>query len=163
MKISIICAISKNRVIGKDNQLIWHIPEDLKHFKNLTQNNAILMGRKTFESIGRLLPNRLNIILTRDKSFKCLGAVVIHEIDDVFNLSELQNNDKELFIIGGAEIYKQWIHRKELTRMYLTEIHETFDGDAFFPNFNLSEWTTASRESKEYENLRYDFVCYEKR
>lgn len=135
--ISAIVAMSENRVIGDDNHLPWHLPADLKHFKALTTGHPILMGRKTYESIGRPLPNRTNIIMTRNPSYQVAGCTVVTSIDKAIeHASAIGSN--EIFIIGGAEIYQQLLPHIE--RIYLTVVHETFEGDAFFPELNPREW-----------------------
>lgn len=130
--ISIIVAMGKNRVIGKNGKLPWHIPEDLKHFKKVTFGHAVIMGRKTFESIGRPLPGRRNIIVTRNASFRPAGVTVAHSVDEALSVAGAEN----AFIIGGAELYQQSLDRAD--RLYLTLVEGEFDGDTFFPSFDLS-------------------------
>ncbi|MCX7123162.1 MAG: dihydrofolate reductase [Gammaproteobacteria bacterium] len=157
-KICFVVAYSQNQVIGAKNQLPWHLPNDLKHFKELTRNQHILMGRKTLESIGRPLPNREMIVLTRQVDFKVDYARTIHD------LSELQPLEKDLFIIGGAEIYQLLLPQADL--IYATEIKTKIEGDAFFPPLNREEWQEISRESHstdERHAFDYDFVCYAKK
>jgi dihydrofolate reductase len=124
--INIIVAMSKNRVIGNANTLIWHLPEDLRRFKQLTTGNTIVMGRKTYESIGKPLPNRRSIIITRDTNYKVDGCEVVNSLEEAL---ELSNNN--CFIIGGGEIYKQSL--KIADRIYLTLVHKDFEGDTTFP------------------------------
>lgn len=146
-KICIIAAIGENRELGKDNKLLWHIPEDLKRFKELTLGHSVIIGRKTFESIGRPLPNRTNIIVTRDKDYKAEGCIVTHSIEEAIKAArettsgvsiESDAFNKPLdrvFIIGGAQIYQQSI--KFADRLYLTLVHASFpDADAFFPDYS---------------------------
>lgn len=157
--ISIIVAKDKNGVIGKDNELIWHIPEDLKHFKNKTLGKVIVMGRKTYESIGRPLPGRDNIVLTRDKEFRADGVDVVNSVDEVLTL--LNTND-EVVIIGGDSVYKQFIKHADI--LYVTEIDHKFEGDTFFPEIT-EEWELVdSAEGKESgDKYKYYFNKYEKR
>ena len=153
--ITLIAACSKNRVIGKDNTLIWNIPGDLKRFKELTSGHTILMGRKTFESIGRPLPNRRNVILTRDKEFKAEGCLIYSDLKEVL---ELFGND--LFIIGGEQIYKQTIGYADYIE--LTLIHKEFEGDAYFPE--IPEWFTeikGKRQNLECEEFKWSYITYE--
>jgi dihydrofolate reductase len=133
--LSIIVAVSENNVIGKDNDLIWKLPRDMKHFKETTTGHCIIMGRKTFESNGRPLPNRTNIIITRDKDFKAEGCVVVHSLEDAIKEAK---DDSEAFIIGGGVIYE--LTMPIVDRIYLTKIHHSFEGDTFFPELNMNEW-----------------------
>lgn len=161
-KISAIVAMSENRVIGDDNQLPWHLPADLKHFKTITSGHPILMGRKTFESIGRPLPNRTNIIITRNPSFQAPGCIVIQSIDDAVKRAEEAGSD-EIFIIGGAEVYTQLLPNIE--RIYLTIVHDEFEGDTFFPELNPSEWVEVKSEvhdEDEDNDYSYSFVVMER-
>lgn len=135
MKISIVVAMAANRVIGRDNQLPWHLPADLKHFKQTTMGKPILMGRKTWESIGRPLPGRTNIVITRDENYDAPGCVVVHSIEAALQTAAEQD---EVMIIGGAEFYCQVLPRTD--RIYLTRINEDFEGDTLFPELNSSEW-----------------------
>ncbi len=160
-KINIIVALAeKNRAIGKDNKLLWHIPEDLRRFKEITFGHPVVMGRKTFESIGRLLPGRLNIIVTRDKTYTIdasiihvNGAVKIcHSLDEAL---EYAGKNKELFIIGGGEIFRQAMPIAD--KLYLTLVTGDFEGDAFFPDY--SEFTKVVSEKKSEGNgYIYRFV-----
>ena len=142
MKIYAIVAMSQNRVIGRENQIPWHLPEDLKRFKKITMGCPIIMGRKTYESIGRLLPGRVNCIITRQKGLEISGAVVVgswQEAKDYF-----AKTAQEVFVIGGAEIYRMAL--ADIQKLYLTLIHEEFVGDVFFPEFSWSEFKEISRE-----------------
>lgn len=136
--LSIIVAIAKNNVIGNDNKLIWHISEDLKRFKEITSGKTIVMGRKTFESLPGVLPNRKHIILTRDKNFKVNSECVeiIYDFDELLN--KYKNSDDEVFIIGGGEIYKQLLPYSN--KLYLTKINKDFDGDTYFPQINYNDF-----------------------
>lgn len=155
--IKIIAAISKNGVLGNDNKLIWSLPNDLKRFKKLTTGNTVIMGRKTFESIGKPLPNRRNIIITRDLDYEVEGCEVVNSIDESLLLC---NND--CFIIGGGEIYKQTINLAD--KIYLTVVDGVFEGDTFFPIMGngwrkVSESENVINESHSYN---FKFVDYEK-
>jgi dihydrofolate reductase len=131
--INIIVAADENNTIGKDNDLIWRLPDDLKFFKQKTSVHPIIMGRKTYESVGRPLPNRTNIIITRDQDYTVDGCVVVNSLDEAFSIA----NDDEIFVVGGAEIYRQALPVTD--RVYLTRVHHTFDGDRFFPELG-DEW-----------------------
>lgn len=157
--ISLIVAMGKNHVIGLNNQMPWHLPADLAYFKKVTTGHPILMGRKTFESIGRPLPNRTNVILTRDTSFQAEGCTVIHSIDDAIELAKKE----DLFIIGGAEIYNQFLPFVE--KMYITKISESFEGDTFFPEFGDGWQLVASEKHRADEKNQYDyeFQIFEKK
>jgi len=151
--ISIIVAVAENNVIGKDNDLIWHLPRDMKHFKETTTGHFIIMGRKTFESNRRPLPNRTNVIITRDKDFNAEGCVVVHSLEDALKVAK---DDPEAFIIGGGVIYKMAL--PIVDRIYLTKIHHTFEGDTFFPELDMNEWEEISCQDFEPdEKNKYPF------
>jgi len=151
--ITIIAAIAKNNALGKDNQLIWYLPADLKRFKKVTLNHHIIMGRKTFESLGKPLPNRTTIIITRNTNFKAEGCVIVNSLKDAI---EAAKEDENPFILGGAEIYKQAIEIAD--KLDLTYVHHNFDADVFFPEIDLSKWKETSREDfKADEKNKYDF------
>lgn len=151
--ISIIVAVAENNVIGKDNDLIWHLPRDMKHFKETTTGHFIIMGRKTFESNGRPLPNRTNVIITRDKDFKAEGCVVVYSLEEALKLAK---DDPEAFIIGGGVIYK--IALSLADRIYLTKIHQSFEGDTYFPELDMNEWAEISCQDFEPdEKNKYPF------
>ncbi len=157
-KLSIIVAMSSNRVIGVNNTLPWHLSEDLKHFKFLTVGHTIIMGRKTYDSIGRALPNRRNIVISRNIEISCEGAEVVHSIENAFSISK---NDGEVFVIGGSNIYEQALHLVD--HLYITEIKKSFLGDAFFPEINKSIWVETSREDHiANDGLEFSFVNYQK-
>lgn len=137
MILSLIVAASENNVIGVGNALPWKLPDDLKHFKELTIGHPIIMGRKTYESIGRLLPDRVNIIITRNKDFAVEGAVVVDSIDQAIEEAK-KTGVEEIFIIGGAEIYKQTMD--SANRIYLTRVNTRLKGDAFFPEIDDEKW-----------------------
>ena len=154
MHLSIIVAMGKNRVIGKDGMLPWHISSDLKNFKKITMGKPVLMGRKTYESIGRPLPGRENIILTKNKNYFAEGCIVKNTIDEVFSYCQ---KVPELVIMGGAALYEQRLY--EAKRLYITEVNATTDGDVFFPEFDRNEWVEISRNSFEAsENDDFDYI-----
>ena len=160
--LSIIVAKAKNNIIGKNNELVWHLPEDLKHFKELTTGHTIIMGRKTYESLGKPLPNRKHIIFSQNPDFKVHeeNVQVVHSLLEIQDLIE---GKEEAFVIGGAMIYNFLM--PYVKKMYVTEIKQEFDGDAFFPIINSEEWKETSRTTgikNEENNLDYDFVTYEK-
>jgi len=150
--VSIIAAMSENRVIGRDGKLPWYIPEDLQHFKKLTEGGAVIMGRKTYESIGKPLPNRLNIVITREKDKTINGCITVNSIKDAISKA---NSEKKIFIIGGGEIYKKSL--KFASTVYLTKVHQDIEGDTYFPELN-DKWKEVEREDKNgYSFIRYDF------
>lgn len=141
MIVSIIVAVAENHVIGDNNRLIWHIPGDLKRFKAITMGHPIVMGRKTFESIGKPLPGRTNVIISRNKEFKAEGCLVYNSLRGAL---EALRHEKEVFIIGGGEIYRETLPIAQ--RIYLTKIHKSFPGDTFFPEINTDEWEITFEE-----------------
>ncbi len=150
MSLSIIVAMSENRVIGANNQLPWHLPEDLKYFKRITMGHPIIMGRKTFESIGRPLPGRSNIVVTRQRDWSAPGVIVASDIEGALRQAalEVQNEaDQEVFVIGGGELFRQTLDK--VSRLYLTQVHARVDGDAYFPDFQREQW-------REIERMDYD-------
>ena len=150
--------MSSNRVIGVNNTLPWHLSEDLKHFKSLTTGHTIIMGRKTYESIGRPLPNRRNIVISRNKEASYEGAEVVHSIENAFSISR---NDNEVFVIGGSNIYQQALSLVD--HLYITEIKKSFSGDAYFPEINKQIWIESSREDHiTNDGLEFSFVKYQK-
>lgn len=160
--ISLIVAMDQNRVIGKDNKLPWHLPADLQYFKKVTMGHPIVMGRKTFESIGRVLPGRENVIVTRKQDFKAEGCVVLHDITQIKTFAD--NSDEEVFVIGGAEIFKEILPVTD--RLYITEIHETFEGDTFFPVIDENEWDKISSNPgsiDEKNRYAHDFIILQKK
>src|SRR5690606_11071407 len=130
---SMIVAIAANNVIGKDNQLVWHMPADLRHFKSTTMGHYIIMGRKTFESQKKPLPGRTSIIITRNKDYQAEGCHVVHSLEEAYKIGR-ENNQQEVFILGGAEIYEMALN--SANKMYITEIKESFEGDTFFPKID---------------------------
>ena len=154
--LSLIVAHAKNNVIGYKNTLPWHLPEDLKRFRALTTGHHIIMGRKTYESLGRLLPGRTTIIVTRNKDYKIEGALIAHSLQAALLLA---SGDAEPFVIGGAELYKDGL--KLATKLYITEVHAEFTGDAFLPEIDLSHWNLS--EKKDHiaaSNLEYSDLIY---
>ncbi len=158
--LSLIVAMSQNNVIGDKNKLLWNLKEDLRRFKEITTGHPIIMGRKTYESIGKPLPNRKNIIITRS-DINIDGCIVAHSIEEAVNMFP---NDEEIFIIGGAEIYKQTIGKVD--KMYLTVILEDYEGDAFFPYINFNMWNIEDIETfdrGEDFNKPYIFMTLNKK
>ena len=161
--LSIIVAKAQNNIIGKDNKLLWHIPEDLKRFKDLTTGHTIIMGRKTFESLGRILPNRKHIVFTQNPDFK-VNDENVKVVHSMLEIQEYIESKEENFVIGGAMIYN--LLMPYVKKMYVTELHKDFEGDAFFPKINSDIWKEISREkgkNTEENNLDYDFVIYERK
>lgn len=156
-EISIIAAVARNRVIGKDNRLPWYISADLKRFRELTTGHVVIMGRKTFESIGRALPNRVNIVVTRDKKFSAPGCVVCHSLEDALKIG--QENDDKIFVIGGEQIFSESIDR--VSRLYLTLVEGEFEGDTHFPDYSAFG-RVAEEGNGESEGLRYKFLVLER-
>lgn len=142
--ITLIAAMGQNRVIGRDNDLIWHLPRDLRHFKNKTKGHHIIMGRKTYESVGRPLPHRTNIIVTRDKNYRAEGCLIAHSLEAALKMVE---NDSTPYIAGGAEIYKQALSFADC--LELTIVHQQFEGDAFFPQIDDDKWERVKHEYYE--------------
>lgn len=159
---SIMVARSDNYVIGKDNQLPWRMPADLRYFKQTTMGHYCIMGRKTFESVDNPLPGRTNVIITRQPEYRAEGCVVVHNLDEAFRQGEEQAQE-EIFILGGAEIYKQALD--VVDRIYLTEIKTIVDGDTFFPKIDYTQWKETKREehsADEKNPYDYAFVMLEK-
>lgn len=158
--LSIIVAIANKNVIGKDNTLIWHLPEDLKRFKQITSGKTIIMGRRTFESLGRVLPNRKHIVLCNDMQMN-IDNENVEVVSDIKCLDKYINSTEENFIIGGATIYR--LLMPYANKMYITKINQDFEGDAFFPEIKDEEWEIISTEKglKNEENpFDYDYVTY---
>lgn len=157
--ITLIAAAAENNALGKDNDLLWHLPEDFKRFKQITSGHYIIMGRKTFESFPKPLPNRTHIIITRQKEYLvegCLvgGGLVVHSLEEAL---EIAPQNEEVFIIGGAQIYKQALPFAD--KIDLTRVHIELDADAFFPEFNTSEWNLVFSEKHfKDEKHQYDFT-----
>src|SRR5688572_9271391 len=165
MTISLIAALAQNRVIGKDNDLPWHLPDDMKFFMQTTKGHHCIMGRKNYDSIPdkfKPLPNRTNIVVTHQKDFKAPNCIVVNGIERALEIAQ-NNNESEVFIIGGAEIYKQSLAFAD--RLYLTEIKADIAGDTFFPTIRHEEWKELSRTphpADERHQYAFDFVVYEK-
>lgn len=161
--LSIIVAIANENVIGKDNKLIWHLPEDLKRFKEITLGHTIIMGRKTFESLGRVLPNRKHIVLCNDTQMNVENENV-EIVNDISKLDKYIRADEECFVIGGATIYK--LLMPYANKMYITKINEDFDGDVWFPEIKNTEWEEISREkglTNEQNPYDYEYITYLKK
>jgi dihydrofolate reductase len=159
--ISMIVAMAKNRMIGLGNKMPWHLPDDLRYFKAKTLNKPVVMGRKTFESIGaKPLPNRRNIIITRDKNFQSPGIELFYDLDTA--LAAL-HNEREIMIIGGAQIYQQMLDKAQ--KLYITEVAVELEGDAYFPQWNQQAWLEVKREAHsadERHRYAFDFVEYDR-
>ena len=163
MKISCIVATAKNYVIGKDNEIPWHLPADLKYFKKVTTGHHIIMGRNCFESIGRALPKRTNVIITRDMFYTVSNCLIAHSIGEALSIAEA-NSEEEAFIIGGGQIYEQTIDIWD--KLYLTEVDLDVEGDVFFPQIDMSEWKLSKKQdcTKDEKNLHnYSFRQYERK
>ena len=177
--ISAIAAIGEHRELGKDNKLLWHIPEDLQRFKQLTTGHPVIMGRKTFESLNRPqgLPNRLNIIITRDASYKREGIIVCSALKEAIQIAkeqesrikslgeqntkyEIQNTENEVFIIGGGQMYQEAL--SYLDRLYLTVVHQSFDADVFFPEYEKEFTTVIEKEDHKSGEYQYTNLTLEK-
>ncbi|MDD5299237.1 MAG: dihydrofolate reductase [Gallionella sp.] len=159
--LSIIVAMATNRTIGINNTLPWRIPDDLKHFKKLTMGHHMIMGRKTFESIGKPLPGRITVVVSRDRSLKIDGCTVAHSLQEAVAACA---NDPQIFVVGGADIYAQALGLADT--LYITEIQRDVIGDAWFPEFDRSEWQEVSREIHRHETpepLEYHFVEYRRK
>lgn len=163
MVLSLLLAASENNVIGKDNQLPWHLPNDLKYFKNLTWGMPILMGRKTFESIGRALPGRKSVVITRNTDWKQENVEVVHSVEEAINYAKAQDV-KEIFVIGGAEIFNTSFDTAD--RIYMTRIHQQVEGDAYFPPIDETKWKRVSAkfcEADEKNAYPHTFEVWERK
>lgn len=161
MKISLIVAMASNGIIGRDGQMPWHLSADLKHFKKITLGSPIIMGRKTFESIGRPLPGRRNIIISRNPDYQQDGCLVFDSIETA--LTNCCQSADEIFIIGGSALYEATLQYAD--RIYVTEINQNFNGDTSFPAWNKTEWTETKREDVTDDSqvsFSYSFITYEK-
>lgn len=161
--ITIIAAIGSRNELGKDNDLIWYLPADLRRFKKVTTGNYIIMGRNTYESIGKPLPNRTTVIITRNKKYTQEGCIVVHSIAEAFEISKEQ---KQVFVIGGAEIYRQCMQNDLADRLDITQVHEQFEADVFFPEIDSKKWEIISREDHEADEknkFNYSFISYKKK
>lgn len=160
--ITIIAAIGLNNELGKNNDLIWHLSADLKRFKKVTTGHTIVMGRKTFESIGKPLPNRKTVIITRDRSYNVEGCFTVNSLEEAI---QNHKDNNEFFIIGGAQIYSETIQKGYADKLDLTLVKETFDADVFFPEINPMDWKITQREdfsADEKNKYDYSFLTFEK-
>lgn len=156
MEIIIIAAVADNGVIGKDNKLPWHYKEDFKHFKELTSGYAVVMGRKTYDSIGKPLPNRINIVISRNKALKISGCSVVHSLQDAINHCK-EDGIKKMFIIGGSSLFAEGLPLADT--LELTRIHKAVDGDTYFPQWKKTDWKEVHRE----DHAEFSFVKYERK
>lgn len=154
--ITMIAAAGENNELGRDNELVWHLPDDFKRFKQLTTGHHIIMGRKTFESFPKLLPNRTHIVITRNKNYHQRGVIIVHSMEEALNQA---GNDAQPFIIGGGEIYK--IGLEFATKIELTRVHGTFDADAYFPEIPQATWKLISSEEHERDERHAYSFTYE--
>ena len=161
MKLSIIVAMTRNRVIGRDNDMPWHLPAELQHFKKVTMGKPIVMGRRTFDSIGRVLPGRKNIVISRDRNFLFAGVTVVHGFEQAVRAA---GSAEELMIIGGANLYRQTLDQVE--RLYITLIHVDLEGDTYFPELNEEDWVQMEkvrREPDEQNEYAMTFLVLERK
>ncbi|WDF67886.1 dihydrofolate reductase [Sphingobacterium oryzagri] len=160
LKIKLIVAAAENNAIGKDNQMLWHLPDDFKYFKNKTTAHSIVMGRKTFESMGKALPDRRNIVLTRNEEWSAEEVDVANSKNEVFSYCR---DEREIYIIGGGHIYKQWL--PEAQEVLLTRVHTTIDGDAYFPELPAAEWKKVDslhHEADDRHKYAFTFETWER-
>ncbi len=164
MRVSIIAAMARNQVIGRNNQLPWRLPADLQHFKQLTMGKPLIMGRKTYESIGRPLPGRTNIVVTRDEQFSAQGVIIVHTLNSALREAEAHLDESdEAMVMGGADIYYQYLPRAD--RMYLTLVELEVAGDAHFPAYVPDEWDLAEvtrHEADEKNPYAYQFLTFDR-
>lgn len=152
--ITLIAAAAENNALGKDNDLVWHLPDDFKRFKRLTTGHYIIMGRKTFESFPKPLPNRIHVVITRQKDYQADGAIIVHSLEDALQAAK---DDPQPFVIGGGEIYKQALDIAD--KIELTRVHGTFEADTFFPEFDKDQWKLISSEHHDKdERHAYSFT-----
>lgn len=160
----IVVAADENNAIGKDNQLLWHLPIDLKFFKQITTGHTVIMGRKTYDSVGKPLLNRRNIVISRQANLQIPGCEVVSSVQQAIELtSEQDRNDQDIFIVGGAEIYRQTLSLCD--RIYLTRVHHRFDADTHFPELDANIWKLISREDHPQDQKHkyaFSFLVYEK-
>jgi len=165
-ELSIVVAVAENGVIGRDNALPWRLPEDLKYFKKITMGHPVIMGRKTFDSIGSPLPGRANIVVTRQPDWRVEGVLVAHNLESAIDMAKMDaevNNVSQVMLIGGADLYTQGLIR--CARLYLTEVHASVEGNAYFPKFDRDEWKEISRLSFAADDVNpypYSFVVLER-
>lgn len=163
MTISLIVAAAENNAIGKDNQLLWHLPNDLKFFKNTTWGMPVIMGRKTFEAVNKPLPGRINIVITRQAEWKAEGTITATDLNDALQKAKATNCN-EIFVIGGGEIYKQSLEIAD--KIYITRVHAVLDGDTFFPVIDETKWQQTSLQefaADEKHQYAYSFQTWEKK
>lgn len=162
MTLSIIVALANNNVIGGGNTLLWKLPADFKHFKEITMGHPIIMGRKTYLSIGRALPERTNIIVTRQTNFTATGCIITHSLEDALAIAtKSKNTSDEVFCIGGGELYQQALPLAQ--KLYVTHVHATFEGDTYFPAINPTEWQEIAREphrADEKNQYPFEFISF---
>jgi len=159
--LTIIAAAAENNALGKDNQLVWHLPDDFKRFKRLTSGHHIIMGRKTFDSFPKLLPNRTHVVITRQENFRKEDVLVVNSLERAIELSA---DDPEAFVIGGGEIYK--MSMKLADKIELTRVHGTFEADTFFPEIDENQWKLVSEEFHEKDekhNQAFTYLTYERK
>lgn len=163
--ISLIAAVASNRAIGKNNELPWHLPEDMRHFRETTRGKPVIMGRKTWESLPdafRPLPGRQNLVVSRNPAYQAPGATLAGSLVEALRKAELSGEDDEAFVIGGAELYRQALPLA--SRLYLTEIAESIEGDVFFPEVLPQEWEEVARQEQQGTSVpRFSFVVYQRR
>lgn len=163
MKVALIVAAAANNVIGRDNQLPWHLPQDLKYFKAKTMGKPIIMGRKTFDSIGRPLPGRINIVVTRNRAWSAAGVSVVTSVHDALQMAQqlvVGQDVKEVMVIGGAEIYQSALPLAD--KVYLTRIDLAIEGDAYFPDLDAAEWHLTESQEGDEEGISHRFLVYER-
>jgi dihydrofolate reductase len=160
MIVSLIAAVAENRIIGTGDELPWRLPADMKHFKDLTTGHTVILGRRTFETLRQPLPNRRNVVVTRDREYRRTGAEVVHSIEDALSNARA---DEEVFVAGGGEIYELALPYAD--RLYLTIVHAEFEGDTVFPHLNLEEWTLVEKirhNADEKHATPFSFLTYER-
>lgn len=166
MKLAMIAAVAENNAIGINNKMPWYLPGDLRYFKAVTMGKPVIMGRKTFDSLRKPLPGRTNIVITRDRHWHHEGVKVVHNLDDAIELAEdisLINGNEEVMVIGGEQIYRMAMARAD--RLYLTRVYQSFEGDAFFPEFDQNQWIETSRQdlhSEDEEPLTYSYLVLDR-
>jgi dihydrofolate reductase len=163
MKIHLIAAVANNQVIGGDNRLLWHLPADLKHFKDLTMGHTLIMGRKTFESIGKPLKGRRTIVITSQTEYNAQGCLLARSLREALTLA---GEEKEVFIAGGGQVYDQAIRLPQASRIHLTRIFASFTGDTFFPEIDPAQWELSERSDREADEKNpypYSFQVYKRK
>ena len=162
MIVSLICAIAENGVIGGNNSLLWRLPKEMKSFVSLTTGHTVIMGRKTYQSVNRPLPNRVNVVVTRQQDFQAEGCVIVHSLEEAI-ASAQDHGETEALVIGGEQIYREALQVSQ--KMYLTHIEGTFEGDIYFPQWNAEEWREVQRivhEIDEKHAYRFSICTYER-